>query len=574
MKTHGCRPLHLPENDATVTVLVENGVHNKISYSLKLGNELQLTPLGYRVYHAEFKNTKNIKITKEENANKGKNVDTFNIVKDKPRCRYLDCHRQREKKNDNYIYDTNEVELFHYRLLHGQCAGMWEYVPARLLIETYYNKCFFCGKAYRDSISDLRDGRKHYTRDLGTYIKTMSLQSDLKQLSEKYFVNRKEVYSLYAEAVADRDKESRAVPQPKSLGLYTLTFNKAGKTKRNYCLCVDVERQAFIGFFPWDDAKKKQDFFDSIPDIQKVSTIFVSLDDNAIEQGTQLAHKVNAKLAVERHSVLRQAHDAAELIYEAVIRKQRNKYDKKDLTIYKRDFLYYDVEEWEKNKSFLERYFQLKKFEEIKYAHGLNKIIFALYNNKGWESFAEAKVDEWVRAWKPFKKQYPQIDKFSALLEKYKGEIAAFKSLSRQLDRTPTALAEYEELLTAADNAITMLASNGKMGAYAARKAEWDYLYGHVMYGVVDRVNDDRRRQYQIRKQNSASIFKKATYVTSFNDESVQPTDIVESDAPELITNDNFAIPLRDFYYGLNMMREYPVPEETSIGISTTQIEK
>ena len=53
----GCSFLHLPQNDATVTVEVEDSTHNKISYSAKLGNELGLTPCGYRVYHAEFKDS-------------------------------------------------------------------------------------------------------------------------------------------------------------------------------------------------------------------------------------------------------------------------------------------------------------------------------------------------------------------------------------------------------------------------------------------------------------------------------------------------------------------------------------
>lgn len=626
MKVLGCKPLKLPENDATVTDTdKKNGLHEKIPYSLILGNELQLTPFGYRVYHAEFKSTANKDadnkdaankdaankdvdnkdiatkdaankdVDNKDTANKGKankyadnknvdNRDTFKIVKDNSFCPNDKCNelrklrikekKEKEKKEGKkekaeeekkYIYDENEVELSHCRKLHGQWEGMWNYVPAKLLIKTYLHRCNICGKPYRDSISDLRDGRKWYTKNLGAYIKTASLQSDLKQLSDKYFVNRKEVYRLYTEAVADRKAKSLVIPQPKSLGLYTLTFNKAGKTKRSYCLCIDVERQAFIGFFPWDDAEEKQKFFDSIPDIQQISTIFVSLDDNAAEEGIQLARKVNAKLAVERHSVLRQAHDAAELIYATVKKKQRNKYDKRFLDVSKKEFLYYDVKKWEESKSFLERYFEIKGFEKLRFAHGLNRIIYSLYHNNGGESYAEAIVDEWVRAWEPFKKQFPQMDEFSALLEKYKGEIAAFNSLCEQ---TPKALAEYEELLAAADNAIIMLASNGTTGAYAARNASVDYLYGHVMYGVVDRVNDERRRQYQMKKDTS--IRKKATHFMVLNGESGKLIGTVENDAPELITNDNFSIPLREFCNGLSMMREYPVPEEISIDSSAT----
>ena len=611
MKVLGCKPLKLPENDATVTKTKKNGLNVDKPYSLILGNELQLTPFGYRVYHAEFKSTakkdaddkdaankdaanKDVDTKGADNkdaANKGKankdadnknvdNRDTFKIVKDNSRCPNDKCNelrklrikekekkegkKEKEEEEKKYIYDENEVELSHCRRLHGQCEGMWNYVPAKLLIKTYLYRCNICGKPYRDSISDLRDGRKWYTKNLGAYIKAASLQSDLKQLSDKYFVNRKEVYRLYTEAVADRKAKSLVIPQPKSLGLYTLTFNKTGKTKRSYCLCIDVERQAFIGFFPWDDAEEKRKFFDSIPDIQQISTIFVSLDDNAAEEGIQFARKVNAKLAVERHSVLRQAHDAAELIYET-IKKHNNKYDKIFLERNKNEFLYYDIEQWEKDKSFLERYFEMKGFEKLGPAQGLNRIIYSLYHNNGGESYAEARVDEWVRAWEPFKKQFPQMDEFSALLEKYKGEIAAFNSLCEQ---TPKALAEYEELLAAADNAIIMLASNGTTGAYAARNASVDYLYGHVMYGVVDRVNDERRRQYQMKKDTS--IRKKAMHFMVLNGESGKLIGTVENDAPELITNDNFSIPLREFCNGLSMMREYPVPEEISIDSSAT----
>lgn len=256
----GCSFLHLPQNDATVTVEVEDSTHNKISYSAKLGNELGLTPCGYRVYHAEFKDS-----TEEEGE--------YKVAKDKSVCPY--CQRVRNNASTkNIIYEKNESELSHCRTISGEYTGMRRYVPAKLQIELYKNKCGYCNKPYRDTLSDLREGNKHYTPALEKYIREVSVQSDLTELANKFSVSKKEVFAWYKEQVEYRDSKSRKVPQPKSLGLYTLTFNdtatdSAGKKinagkKAAYCLCVDEENQTFIGFFPWHDAAKKKAFFDSI----------------------------------------------------------------------------------------------------------------------------------------------------------------------------------------------------------------------------------------------------------------------------------------------------------------------
>lgn len=102
----GCSFLHLPQNDATVTVEVEDSTHNKISYSAKLGNELGLTPCGYRVYHAEFKDS-----TEEEGE--------YKVAKDKSVCPY--CQRVRNNASTkNIIYEKNESELSHCRTISGE----------------------------------------------------------------------------------------------------------------------------------------------------------------------------------------------------------------------------------------------------------------------------------------------------------------------------------------------------------------------------------------------------------------------------------------------------------------------
>ena len=254
----GCSFLHLPQNDATVTVEVEDNTHNKISYSAKLGNELGLTPCGYRVYHAEFKDS-----TEEEGE--------YKVAKDKSVCPY--CQRVRNNASTkNIIYEKNESELSHCRTISGEYTGMRRYVPAKLQIELYKNKCGYCNKPYRDTLSDLREGNKHYTPALEKYIREVSVQSDLTELANKFSVSKKEVFAWYKEQVEYRDSKSRKVPQPKSLGLYTLTFNdtatdSAGKNdkcgekwRRTACVLMKKTRP-LSDFYPWHDAAKKKAFF-------------------------------------------------------------------------------------------------------------------------------------------------------------------------------------------------------------------------------------------------------------------------------------------------------------------------
>lgn len=547
----GCSFLHLPQNDATVTVEVEDSTHNKISYSAKLGNELGLTPCGYRVYHAEFKDS-----TEEEGE--------YKVAKDKSVCPY--CQRVRNNASTkNIIYEKNESELSHCRTISGEYAGMRRYVPAKLQIELYKNKCGYCNKPYRDTLSDLRDGNKHYTPALEKYIREVSVQSDLTELANKFSVSKKEVFAWYKEQVEYRDSKPRKVPQPKSLGLYTLTFNdtatdSAGKKinagkKAAYCLCVDEENQTFIGFFPWHDAAKKKAFFDSIPNIAKVSTVFIYLDDVAAKECKRIFPSTT-KIVVERCDVLNHVREATDQVLEDE-RKANPDIGQLLLTL-KSDLLYGSAESWKQNAERMrDCYNACPALEKVQF---LYSDILSMYDSRDIKD-AEDEFDNWVAENKddllPMKALQPQ-------LEAYRKEILGFIPLRGQFKTISKTRKEYEELLQFVPYAITNLNRNGKEGAYAARTAGWDYLYGHVMYGVMDRVNNRRIQEQQDKQAVSskgdtiaeAFIAHKMCALSSF--QSHAPKAIT----PELITYSNFSIPLKEFYDALVMMHELMIPRE------------
>lgn len=547
----GCSFLHLPQNDATVTVEVEDSTHNKISYSAKLGNELGLTPCGYRVYHAEFKDS-----TEEEGE--------YKVAKDKSVCPY--CQRVRNNASTkNIIYEKNESELSHCRTISGEYAGMRRYVPAKLQIELYKNKCGYCNKPYRDTLSDLRDGNKHYTPALEKYIREVSVQSDLTELANKFSVSKKEVFAWYKEQVEYRDSKPRKVPQPKSLGLYTLTFNdtatdSAGKKinagkKAAYCLCVDEENQTFIGFFPWHDAAKKKAFFDSIPNIAKVSTVFIYLDDVAAKECKRIFPSTT-KIVVERCDVLNHVREATDQVLEDE-RKANPDIGQLLLTL-KSDLLYGSAESWKQNAERMrDCYNACPALEKVQF---LYSDILSMYDSRDIKD-AKDEFDNWVAENKddllPMKALQPQ-------LEAYRKEILGFIPLRGQLKTISKTRKEYEELLQFVPYAITNLNRNGKEGAYAARTAGWDYLYGHVMYGVMDRVNN-RRIQEQQDKQAVSS--KGDTIAEAFIAHKMCALSSFQSHAPkaittELITYSNFSIPLKEFYDALVMMHELMIPRE------------
>lgn len=550
----GCSFLHLPQNDATVTVEVEDNTHNKISYSAKLGSELGLTPCGYRVYHAEFKDS-----TEEEGE--------YKVAKDKSVCPY--CQRVRNNASTkNIIYEKNESELSHCRTISGEYTGMRRYVPAKLQIELYKNKCGYCNKPYRDTLSDLREGNKHYTPALEKYIREVSVQSDLTELANKFSVSKKEVFAWYKEQVEYRDSKSRKVPQPKSLGLYTLTFNdtatdSAGKKinagkKAAYCLCVDEENQTFIGFFPWHDAAKKKAFFDSIPNIAKVSTVFIYLDDVAAKECKRVFPSTT-KIVVERCDVLNHVREATDQVLEDE-RKANPDIERLLLTL-KNDLLYGSAESWKQNAEQMQDcYNACPALEKVQL---LYSDILSMYDSTDIKD-AEDEFDNWVAEIKddllPMKALQPQ-------LEAYREEILEFIPLRGQLKGISKVRKEYEELLEFVPYAITNLNRNGKEGAYAARTAGWDYLYGHVMYGVMDRVNNRRIQEHQD-KQNAAAEskfthnFGMAEALVSTINKTINTVRHGTTPTPELITYSNFSIPLKEFYDALVMMHELMIPRE------------
>ena len=385
---------------------------------------------------------------------------------------------------------------------------MRRYVPAKLQIELYKNKCGYCNKPYRDTLSDLRDGNKHYTPALEKYIREVSVQSDLTELANKFSVSKKEVFVWYKEQVEYRDSKPRKVPQPKSLGLYTLTFNdtatdSAGKKinagkKAAYCLCVDEENQTFIGFFPWHDAAKKKAFFDSIPNIAKVSTVFIYLDDIAAKECKKIFPSTT-KVVVERCDVLNHVREATDQVLED--ERKTNPDIGQLLLSLKSDLLYGGAEAWKQNAEQMQDcYNACPALEKVQL---LYSDILSMYDSMDIKD-AEDEFDNWVAESKddllPMKALQPQ-------LEAYRKEILGFIPLRGQLKTISKTRKEYEELLEFVPYAITNLNRNGKEGAYAARTAGWDYLYGHVMYGVMDRVNNRRIQEHQD-KQNAAAESK------------------------------------------------------------------
>lgn len=556
--TRGISLLRLPQNDATVTDKVDDKTNNKISISSKLGNELGLTPYGYRVYHAEFKDM-----------TKGKGE--YKVAKDKSECSHCHQFRNNESKK-NVIYEKYESTLSHCRKIRGEYVGMCRYFPAKLQIELYKNKCGFCKKSYRDTLSDLREGNNHYTPALEEYIRKVSVQSNLIELANDYSVSKKEVFAWYKEEVDRRDKELRRVPQPKSLGLYTLTFNDSAKDstgkkvnagkKAAYCLCVDEENQTFIGFFPWHDAAKKKAFFDSIPDKKKVSTVFIYLDDIAAKECRKI-FPATTEIVVERYDVLTHMREAVDQFFEEV--RKANPDIARLLAASKDNLLYGGVEAWKQSAEKMQDCYDA--FPELEKAQLLYSDILSMYDNKD-EKDAADDFDEWL---KENKDDLPPIKALQPQLEAYRKEILAFIPLRGQLKTISKARKEYEELLEAVPHAISNTVNRDEDDvevAYAARNPGWDYLYGHVMYGVMDRVNNRRIQEYQD-KQNAAAE-SKAIYDlgTSFFEMAHtinNAIDTIQHDTaptPEFVTYSNFSIPLKEFFDALVMMREISIPRE------------
>lgn len=539
-KQHGRKILKLPENDSTVTKPVDDSAHNKITYSSKLGNELQLTPYGYRVYHADF----------DDNEEKS---GTFKVAKDTSRCTHVGCGKFRinttnENEITNYIYDKSEIYLSHYRKLPGKYADMWEGVPATLLIETYHNICRFCKKPYRDTLSDLRDGKKHYTRALAAYIKAISVQSDLTALSKNFSVNKQDVFKWYNEEVARRDDESRNVPQPKSLGLYTLTFNETGRREK-YCLCVDEERQTFIGFFPWNDMEKKQNFFDSIQDKKKVTTVFTYWDDIAATESEKIFP--NAELVIERSAVIEHIREISEQVFKEQQRlKPELRYMLQDN---KEDLLYKEWREYTRNPNEVKRcYEECPILVEL---CDIYIIMLGLYDSETIDE-AETIFDFILISSFDNRKESLQMSRLRSQLKKYRDRIIRFIPLRGQLKTISEERKRYEKLLEAVPRAMTDINSKGKKGAYAARVAGKDYLYGHVMYGVMDRVNNHRIQAYKAKQaiENEKKLTHNELYMMPMHD-------VIGNNVPELVTYDNFFIPLEEFSEEL-MLLETPIPEE------------
>ena len=558
--TRGISLLRLPQNDATVTDKVDDKTNNKISISSKLGNELGLTPYGYRVYHAEFKDM-----------TKGKGE--YKVAKDKSECSHCHQFRNNESKK-NVIYEKYESTLSHCRKIRGEYVGMCRYFPAKLQIELYKNKCGFCKKSYRDTLSDLREGNNHYTPALEEYIRKVSVQSNLTELANDYSVSKKEVFAWYKEEVDRRDKELRRVPQPKSLGLYTLTFNDSAKDstgkkvnagkKAAYCLCVDEENQTFIGFFPWHDAAKKKAFFDSIPDKKKVSTVFIYLDDIAAKECRKI-FPATTEIVVERYDVLTHMREAVDQFFEEV--RKANPDIARLLAASKDNLLYGGVEAWKQSAEKMQDCYDA--FPELEKAQLLYSDILSMYDNKD-EKDAADDFDEWL---KENKDDLPPIKALQPQLEAYRKEILAFIPLRGQLKTISKARKEYEKLLEAVPHAISNTVNRDEDDvevevAYAARNPGWDYLYGHVMYGVMDRVNNRRIQEYQD-KQNAAAE-SKAIYDlgTSFFEMAHtinNAIDTIQHDTaptPEFVTYSNFSIPLKEFFDALVMMREISIPRE------------
>lgn len=503
---------------------------------------------------------------------KNKNSNEYWIVRNHQTCPNCgEIHMIDDATNLKYLHEKRVVTLKHCYRKPSEDGKMQEIVPTTLHILTFQRTCPSCKKLYRDSINDLRykrkitleDGTKKevvtqyaITNDLGNHIRKASLKSDFNTLSETFGISIRIIQKLYSEEVDSKDQEMRTIPQPEFLGLYTMEFkdfDEKGKTTQ-YCLCVDEKRQTFVGFFPWNKAALKKAFFDSIPDTSKVENVFINLDDKAARECGNIFKK--ARIIVERRDVLRRSRNAATEVYADA--KNRYPQYKSELLKYRDELLLPDEETYYYNKDIISQWY--KAMPTVKDSCDLHNTIELMYNQDE-ARWAALELEDWMKV---DKSEMPPEQALEELLKRHQKSVLDFITLYGAMDKTSRERKAYENLLDAVERPIERVDSEGIRDTYPMRHAGWKYLYGHVMYGVMAKVNQ-RHLEESIRQENGGVFTYKLT-AENFMTPSLFMQRWTETH-PQYVTFDNFSIPLQEMYDALIDMFENPLPREPLIPI-------
>ena len=148
--------------------------------------------------------------------------------------------------------------------------------------------------------------------------------------------------------------------------------------------------------------------------------------------------------------------------------------------------------------------------------------------------------------------------KLETLLKRHRDSVLAFITLYGAMAQTSKEREEYEKVLDDVEHPIEHIASDGIHDNYAMRHAGWKYLYGHIMYGVMVRVNQRRLEEYNHRENYvfCMDFLKAGTFMQRWREMN-----------PQYVTFNNFSIPLKEMFDALIDMFERPISEEPLIPI-------
>ena len=225
-------------------------------------------------------------------------------------------------------------------------------------------------------------------------------------------------------------------------------------------MCVDEQRQTFIGFFPWKAKPQKEAFFNSIPDKSKVSYVFIYLDAIAAKECRTVFP--NARVVVERKDVLKRNQIACEKIFDDVVEdypqyKYALTYDKKAL-LYPEEYPYSyknSVEDW------------YDKIPELCYAARARNDLKSIYES---DSFSDAR-DFFDRWFIDSKINWLTVQDYGRLLKLYCKNIFEFILLYGTIDDTSDERENYEQLLDVAENPMQNINEKNIADNTPARKA-------------------------------------------------------------------------------------------------------
>lgn len=477
-----------------------------------------------------------------------KKPNEYWIVRDRqvcPNCKAV--HEIDDASKFNLLHQKRTVTLQHCYRQPSQNGKMADMVSATLHVLTFQRTCPCCKKLYRDSLNDLRDGRESITKDLKQFVKDISVQSDFQYISREFGVPPRVVHDLYVEEVKERDKNKRTIPQPECLGLYTLEFKdySAKALKTQYCLCVDEQKQTFIGFFPWESPSKRRDFFNSIPNTSKVTHVFINLDPVAVAECRNIFP--HAKFVVERQDVLNRSRLAGEEVFKEALELYPD--FRYELPHLKKYLLNPTQEIFREYRNAIWDWYE--KCPTLDLQNDLHGSLEEMYDSEVPNDAAN-EIDWWIQE---DKSTVPPEKELEPLITQFRTNILDFISLRGTTGKTTQDRKEYEQLLNAAITPMERINDEGLADSCPARNASWLYLYGHIMYGVMDRVNGDRKRKKAEEAARNAVVVYKAVaceaYVTGLQDT-----------MPEYVSYDCFSIPLKEMWTGLMLMTEDRNPPE------------